>query len=90
MPRVTLTPHLGRHVDCPSETVGGATVRQVLEAYFLLHPAVRGYVLDEQAALRHHVVVFVGDEQARDRRALSDPVPPATEIYIMQALSGGI
>jgi hypothetical protein len=89
MPRVSFTSHLGRHVACPSETVPGATVHAALTAYFVRHPDVRSYVLDEQAALRHHVVIFVGDQQIRDRQALSDVLADDAEIYVMQALSGG-
>jgi molybdopterin synthase sulfur carrier subunit len=89
VPRISFTSHLGRHVDCPAEAVPGATVREALESYFARHPAVRAYVLDDQAALRRHVVVFVGDEQARDRLRLSDAVAADAEVHVMQALSGG-
>ncbi|HET6280674.1 MAG TPA: MoaD/ThiS family protein [Polyangia bacterium] len=89
MPLLSFTAHLGRHVTCPPETVPGATLREVLDAYFARHPQVRGYVLDEQQALRRHVVVFIGDEQARDRTTLTDPVSAQAEVYVMQALSGG-
>ena len=89
MPRLSFTPHLGRHVAVPSETVPGGTLREVLDAYFARHPEVRGYVLDEQRALRRHVVIFIGDQQLRDRTTLSDVVSEEAEIYVMQALSGG-
>ena len=89
MPRVAFTSHLVHHVACPQESVLGATVREALEAYFLRHPRVRGYVLDEQAGLRRHVVIFVDGEQAHDRKELSDKVGDGAEIYVMQALSGG-
>jgi hypothetical protein len=89
VPRITFTSHLERHVACPSETVPGATARDVLELYLQRHPPVRPYLFDEQGALRQHVVVFVDGEQARDRKTLSDPVSPDSEVYVMQALSGG-
>lgn len=89
MPRVTFTTNLVRHVECPSESVDAPTVRAALERYFERYPKVRGYVLDEQGTLRHHVVVFVGGEQVRDRYGLSDGVEAGAEIYVMQALSGG-
>jgi molybdopterin synthase sulfur carrier subunit len=89
VPRLSFTPHLGRHVPCPSEAVPGATLRQMLDAYFARHPQVRAYVLDEQGALRRHVVIFIGDQQLRDRATLSDAVSADTEVYVMQALSGG-
>jgi molybdopterin synthase sulfur carrier subunit len=89
MPRISFTSHLTRHVECPAEPVDGGTVREVLEAYFARHPRVRSYVLDDQGGLRHHVVVFVRGEQARDRSGLSDAVGDGDEVYVMQALSGG-
>ena len=46
-------------------------------------------MLDEQGALRHHVVVFVDGVQVRDRATLGDAVDAGGEIYVMQALSGG-
>jgi sulfur carrier protein ThiS len=39
--------------------------------------------------VRHHVVIFVDGTSVRDRRTLSDPVSSGSEIYVMQALSGG-
>lgn len=89
MPSVTFTSHLQRHVACPPDTLPGTTVSEVLEAYFAKHPKVRSYLLDDQGALRKHVVVFVGGQQAHDREKLSDPVRDDQEIYVMQALSGG-
>jgi sulfur-carrier protein len=86
MPRIAFTASLERHVRCPPEAVQGATAGAVLEAYFSRHPEVRGYVLDEQGALRHHVAVFVGGTQVRD---LSHGVGSEDEVWIMQALSGG-
>jgi molybdopterin synthase sulfur carrier subunit len=89
MPTVSFTPNIQRHVNCPSVEVAGETVRQVLEAVFLANPRARAYVLDDQGAVRQHMVVFVDGKQLRDRQKLSDPVPRNGEIYIAQALSGG-
>ncbi|MBX3156221.1 MAG: MoaD/ThiS family protein [Deltaproteobacteria bacterium] len=89
MATVVFTPNLSRHVECPTEIVDGATVRAVLDAVFAANPRLRGYVLDDQGALRKHMSVFVDGQQIADRAHLSDPVRPASEIYVMQALSGG-
>jgi molybdopterin synthase sulfur carrier subunit len=86
VPRIAFTSALERHVLCPPERVDGATLRTALEAYFALHPPVRGYVLDDQGTLRQHVVVFVDGIQAR---GLGDAVSREGEIWVMQALSGG-
>jgi molybdopterin synthase sulfur carrier subunit len=89
VPSIVFTSALQRHVECPSETVEGSTVRSAFEAYFARHERTRTYVLDEQGALRQHVVVFVDGAQVRDRVALDESVGPTAEIYVMQALSGG-
>ena len=89
MPRITFTSHLERHVACPSDIVTGDTARASLDTYLSRHPQVRPYLFDEQGTLRQHVVIFIDGEQARDRHALADPVSPDSEIYVMQALSGG-
>jgi len=86
---VSFTPNLERHVECPTRTIEGDSVRAVLEAVFAANPRLRGYVLDDQGALRRHMIVFVDGQQIEDRDRLSDPVRPASEVYVMQALSGG-
>jgi molybdopterin synthase sulfur carrier subunit len=89
MPTVSFTPNIQRHVSCPPATVQGDTVRQALEGVFQGNPRARSYVLDEQGAVRPHMVVFVNGRQVQDRRSLSDPVSKDAEIYVAQALSGG-
>ncbi|HEY1554350.1 MAG TPA: MoaD/ThiS family protein [Kofleriaceae bacterium] len=89
MASVQFTANLQRHVDAPGEQVPGATVRAVLDAVFAHNPRLRGYVLDDQGALRHHMIVFVDGEQIADREHLTDPVGERAEVYVMQALSGG-
>jgi molybdopterin converting factor small subunit len=89
MARVKFTQNLQRHVTCPVAEASGATVREVLEAVFSANPQARGYVLDEHGEVRRHMIVFVDGRPIRDRAGLSDPVGEASEIYVMQALSGG-
>ncbi|MCA1662787.1 MAG: MoaD/ThiS family protein, partial [Myxococcales bacterium] len=69
--------------------VPGATVREVIDALERRHPGFASYVIDEAGRLRRHVNVFVGDEPVRDRERLSDALPPAARLFILQALSGG-
>lgn len=76
-------------MTCPPARVVGATVREVMECVFAENERVRGYVLDDQGALRRHMIVFVNGEAIKDRAKLSDPVSDGAEVYIMQALSGG-
>lgn len=89
MADVAFTPNLQRHVECPRRDAPGSTVREVLEGVFADNPRLRGYVVDERGALRRHMIVFVDGRQISDRERLSDQVGPRSEIYVMQALSGG-
>lgn len=89
MAQVYFTSNLRRHVDCPATTAGGASVREVLDALFARNERLRGYVLDEQGALRKHMTILVDGARLKDRERLSDGVSPTSEIYVLQALSGG-
>ena len=89
MPHIAFTTHLERHVNLPARIVEGDTVRTVLESAFVDNDRARAYVLDEQGALRHHMVVFVNGRAVQDRERLTDQVPDDAEVYVMQALSGG-
>ena len=89
MPRVVFTPNLRRHLDCPEATVVGSTVREALDAVFDGNDQLRGYVLDELGRLRKHMVIFIDGATIKDRGNLSDAVKNDSEIYVMQALSGG-
>ena len=90
MPTLVFTKALARHVDCPSARVEGRTVGAALDAFFQLNPRVRGYVLDDQGGLRHHMTIYVDGSMIRDQQNLSTPVSDDGEIYVMQALSGGV
>ncbi|PYO63023.1 MAG: thiamine biosynthesis protein ThiS [Gemmatimonadetes bacterium] len=89
MPHVTFTQNIQRHVSCPETEAEGRTVREVLDRVFAANPRARDYVLDDQGAVRRHMVVFVDGRQIRDRTQLTDPVPADGEVCVMQALSGG-
>jgi molybdopterin synthase sulfur carrier subunit len=89
MARVVFTANIQRHVACPEAEAAGQTVREVLENVFAENPQARAYVLDDQSALRKHMVVFLDGKMIRDRARLADPVSDASTIYVFQALSGG-
>jgi len=88
MPTVHFTSHL-RHV-APGGAVeaAGDTVAAALKDVFARYPAVRGYVLDDQDRLRLHIAVFVDGTHVR-ANVLAHPLRAGSELYIMQALSGG-
>ena len=89
MPKVSFTANIQRHVACPEIEAAGRTVREVLDNVFAANVQARGYILDDQAALRRHMTIFVDGHVIRDRVRLSDPVTDASTIHVFQALSGG-
>lgn len=89
MANLHFTQNLTRHVECPSAAIAAKTVGELLERYFESRPGVRGYVLDDQGEVRHHVKVLVDGRNIKDRRKLSDRIKSDSEVYVFQALSGG-
>mgnify|MGYP002623616013 FL=1 len=89
MARVVVASHLRRHVDCPPTEAAGETLREVLETVFLEYPRLRGYVLEDSGCLRQHVTVYIDSRRVVDTAGLSDPVGAGSEVYVLQALSGG-
>ncbi|MSR53195.1 MAG: MoaD/ThiS family protein [Gemmataceae bacterium] len=69
--------------------VSGVTLREAFDNPFLRHPILRDYIVDQRGALRHHVVAFIDNESVGDKASLAEPLTPASEIYVFQALSGG-
>jgi molybdopterin synthase sulfur carrier subunit len=65
--------------------VEGATVAEVLQALEREHPDVRGWILDEQGAIREHINVFVNKEYGREDTAVTD----ADRLHVLPAISGG-
>ena len=89
MARIVFTANIQRHVGCPEVETAGHTVREVLENVFTSNPQARGYVLDDQSALRKHMTIFVDGRMIRDRVRLADAVRETSTIHVFQALSGG-
>lgn len=66
-----------------------ATLRDVVEAVAVAHPAVGRRVRDETGAVRTHVNLFVGSDNARDLDGLDTPVGEGTDVWVLAAVSGG-
>lgn len=89
MPRVVFTSNLQRHIECPAEKIAAGTVRELLNKAFETNKKLKNYVLDDQDRLRPHMLVIVDGIAINDRVGLSDKVLADSEVYVMQALSGG-
>lgn len=89
MAQVQFTSNLRRHVDSPAVECHGSTVRQLLDEVFKVNPRLETYVLDDQRAVRKHMRILVDGAVVKDLTGLTDQVSPNSEVWVMQALSGG-
>ena len=89
VPTVEFAPALTRHVACPRQDVAAVTLGSALDAAFVAAPALRGYVLDEQGAVRKHVAVFVNGQMIPSRGDLTRALQPQDSVMVIQALTGG-
>lgn len=89
MARLFFTQQLARFTAVPQVETGADRLRAGLETAFEANPLLRGYVLDEQGHLRENVVVFIDGRRSTDRVRLDDVLAPDSNVYILQALSGG-
>lgn len=89
MARIVFTQQLRRFTETPEVDAPAATLRAALEAAFALNPTLRGYVLDEQGHMRGNVVAFIDGRRCTDRVRLDDALAPASQVHVLQALSGG-
>ena len=76
-------------MDCPTVETDGANVREILVQVFKMNSRLETYVLDDQRALRKHMRILVDGVAVRDLTGLTDAVQPSSDIWVMQALSGG-
>ena len=89
MVQVHFTSNLRRHVDCPTVACDGKNVRDVLAEVFKVNTRLETYVLDDQRAVRKHMRILVDGVAVKDLTGLTDAVGSNSEVWVMQALSGG-
>ena len=84
-----LRPHAGGASFVELDVAAPATIGAVIDALAAAHPAVGRRLRDEAGALRRHVNVFVGPDNARDLDGPATVVPEGTEVSVLPAVSGG-
>ena len=89
MARISFTQQLARFTSVPEVATDAGDLRAGLDAAFAINPLLRGYVLDDQGRLRANVTIFIDGRRCRDPARLDDPLQPDSQVYVLQALSGG-
>ena len=75
--------------DLTSTTIQGETIMEVLSNLELRHKGLLHYLIDDQKSLRKHVNIFIDGSILTSRDRLDRPINGDTELFIVQALSGG-
>jgi len=90
MPTVKFTKALKRFFPAITDTPAtGSSLAEVFHEIDYHYPGICSYLLDEQGSLRKHVNIFIDGNMITDRNTLKDAFKENSEIYIIQALSGG-
>jgi molybdopterin synthase sulfur carrier subunit len=89
MAQLFFTQQLARFTEVPQVATDATRLREGLDSAFAVNPRLRGYVLDEQGRLRENVAIFIDGRRCADRARLDDPLQPNSQVYVLQALSGG-
>ena len=90
MPTIKFTYALKRFFPKLKDTpANGKTLVEIFKEIETNYPGLQSYVLDERGSLRRHVNIFIDGTLINDRANLSDKFSDNSEIYIIQALSGG-
>jgi molybdopterin synthase sulfur carrier subunit len=68
-----------------SHALVGTTVVEVLKALETTHPAVAGWILDEQGLIREHINIFVNGERGTEETRVDE----TDSVHVLPAISGG-
>jgi len=89
MAHIFFAASIQRHVATPERETDARTLGEAFAAIFAEQPRLRGYIVDDQGALRKHLTVFVDGRPVLDRQHLSDTLSADSRVHVIQALSGG-
>ncbi|GAB5493484.1 MAG: hypothetical protein Phog2KO_36990 [Phototrophicaceae bacterium] len=90
MANLKFTPHLKRFFpNLTTLDIEADTIAEVIAIADKQWEGIANYIVDEQGALRKHVNIYVDGDLIYDKETLSDKVSQNSQIFVMQALSGG-
>ena len=85
MAHVRLRAPLSELAGGSDHQVDGATVVEVLTTLERDHPAMAGWMLDEQSRVRIHINVYINGQPAED----GDAVGEQDRIHVLPSITGG-
>lgn len=90
MPTVKFTKALKRFFpELADTTIEGTNLKEALTEVDRSYPGLKRYLLDDNGSLRKHVNIFIDGNLLSNRDTLNESFTEHSEIYIIQALSGG-
>jgi molybdopterin converting factor small subunit len=69
--------------------IKASSIKELFDSLEKKYPGISNYILEDHGHVRKHVNIFVNNNLISDRENLSDQLDHQSEVYIMQALSGG-
>jgi molybdopterin converting factor small subunit len=69
--------------------VDGGSIRSVVDALVVQHPALKGQLLTDDGDLNRFVNVYVNGQDVRYLSGLDTPVTPTDEVRLLPAMAGG-
>lgn len=89
MARIAFTSHLEAVGPIDLTAYDARTVGCLLGAVAADYPRVTNYVLDDHGRVRKHIAIFVDGLMQPRETVLSVALTESSEVYVLQALSGG-
>ncbi|MBP3035626.1 MoaD/ThiS family protein [Arthrobacter sp. zg-ZUI100] len=71
------------------QSSAGLTAAALLDGLAVEFPRLERRIRDEAGRLRRYVNVYIDGEELRSLNGLASPVPPGSEVLILQSVAGG-
>ncbi len=76
--------------DQPQVKLEAGTVADAIRSLTEKFPDLVPYIYDEQASIRKHVRIYLGEDDIRERNGLDTTLRQGDEISILPAIAGGM
>lgn len=90
MSQIEFSLQLAEHVGCPAKgELKVGVLQDGLAIWFEEYPKLKEYLLDSDGNLRRHLSLFLNGEMVISTEALDLVIDDKSELFVMQAISGG-
>lgn len=69
--------------------IPGGTVAELLASMDTQYPGIQAQLCDDGGQIKHHIAIFVNEENIRDLEGQATPIDERDEVHIIPAIAGG-